>query len=306
MHEWLMVIIALLIIGVLLDGVRRMRQARRDSLRMNLDMNEDADDGTLDYSAELPSGGARVADRPHGEQAEHLNLALQKAIENHCSPTPKPSPTEQQALNLDESVPMLMDSVASTEPRVEPQLGVKLQPQSENKHPQKPQIQKNPFKRPVAKSLPAPEPKDQPQEVLVFHIESRDEYLRGDDLLKLTLNQGLRYGDMKIFHRHAAEDGEGPILFSMANMVKPGTFDLAAFDTLLTPGVSLFLRLPMAEYNAIDAFESMLTTAKTLADRLNAELRDEDHSVMTRQTVEHYRERIRIFSLRQQLLDKRA
>ena len=89
MHEWLMVIIALLIIGVLLDGVRRMRQARRDSLRMNLDMNEDADDGTLDYSAELPSGGARVADRPHGEQAEHLNLALQKAIENHCSPTPK-------------------------------------------------------------------------------------------------------------------------------------------------------------------------------------------------------------------------
>ena len=306
MHEWLMVIIALLIIGVLLDGVRRMRQARRDSLQMNLDMNEDADVDALDYSAELPNGGARVADRQHVKKAEHLNRALQKAIETHQPPESKPSPTEQQALNLEESVPMLMDSVAPTGSRVEPKLGVKLQPESENKHQQKPQIQKNPFKRPFAKSLPAPESKDQPQEVLILHIESREEYFRGDDLLKLTLNQGLRYGDMKIFHRHAAEDGEGPILFSMANMVKPGTFDLATFDTLLTPGVSLFLRLPMTGHSPIEAFEVMLVTAKTLADQLNAELRDEHHSVMTRQTVEHYRERIRNFSLRQQLLDRRA
>jgi len=49
------------------------------------------------------------------------------------------------------------------------------------------------------------------------------------------------------------------------------------------------------------AFDAMLLTAKNIAAELGGELKDENRSVMTGQTIEHYRERIRDFSRRQQL-----
>jgi len=94
------------------------------------------------------------------------------------------------------------------------------------------------------------------------------------------------------------------VLFSMTNMVVPGTFELQTMETLSTPGISLFLSLPMTDYNSMDAFEMMLTTAKTIANELGGEVNDDQHSIMTKQTIEHYRQRIRNFSLRQQLLER--
>ncbi len=45
----------------------------------------------------------------------------------------------------------------------------------------------------------------------------------------------------------------------------------------------------------------MLATAKAIAKQLQGELKDENRSVLTGQTIEHYRERIRDFSRRQRL-----
>jgi FtsZ-interacting cell division protein ZipA len=47
------------------------------------------------------------------------------------------------------------------------------------------------------------------------------------------------------------------------------------------------------------AFEQMLATAKHVQSVLDAELKDDNRSVMTAQTVEHYRQRIRDFDLQQ-------
>jgi cell division protein ZipA len=115
------------------------------------------------------------------------------------------------------------------------------------------------------------------------------------------LENGLRYGDMNIFHYHAGEDGEGPVLFSMANMVKPGNFDLHSFETFSTVGLSFFLALPSASGEHMRAFELMLSTIQKMASALPGELKDEQRSVLTKQTIEHYRERVRDFSRRQQL-----
>jgi len=48
----------------------------------------------------------------------------------------------------------------------------------------------------------------------------------GADLLPVLRKQGLHLGEMSIFHRHADVDGNGQVMFSMANMVKPGTFNV--------------------------------------------------------------------------------
>jgi cell division protein ZipA len=141
-----------------------------------------------------------------------------------------------------------------------------------------------------------------PEEVLVIHMRaSKDNVFYGDELLELILEHGLRFGAMDIFHCHAGEDGEGPILFSLSNMVKPGVFDLHTFDKFSTVGVSLFLSLPVETGSYLEAFEAMLATAKAIAKRLQGELKDENRSVLTGQTIEHYRERIRDFSRRQRL-----
>ena len=135
----------------------------------------------------------------------------------------------------------------------------------------------------------------EPEEVLIINVMAhKGEMLNGGDLLDIILKCGMRYGSMDIFHRHSDTKGEGALLFSMANMVKPGTFDLDAMDDFETPGVSLFMTLPI-NADSMQSFDLMADTARAIAETLDGELKDEQRSVMTRQTLEHCRQRIRDF-----------
>ena len=62
MREWLTVIIILLIVGIILDGIRRVRAARKERIHMSGSLPEtnelSEDEGS---NSEFPSGGARVA-----------------------------------------------------------------------------------------------------------------------------------------------------------------------------------------------------------------------------------------------------
>ena len=84
-------------------------------------------------------------------------------------------------------------------------------------------------------------------EVLVINVMSREgELFYGDELLQVLLTAGLKYGDMDIFHKHAGDNKNGSIIFSVANILNPGTFDLDGMDKFTTRGVSLFLSMPSA------------------------------------------------------------
>src|SRR5690606_16085231 len=110
---------------------------------------------------------------------------------------------------------------------------------------------------------------NEPEEVLIINImASKGENFRGDALLEILLECGMRFGDMNIFHRYSDKKGEGALLFSLANMVKPGTFDLDTMDEFETPGVSLFMTLPI-KADSMQSFELMVDTARTIADELN-------------------------------------
>jgi FtsZ-interacting cell division protein ZipA len=65
-----------------------------------------------------------------------------------------------------------------------------------------------------------------------------------------------------------------------------------------TLGVSLFLALPTA-INNLEALEQMLRVAQQIRGALDGELRDDNRNIMTAQTTEHYRQRVRDFELRQ-------
>ena len=152
------------------------------------------------------------------------------------------------------------------------------------------------------KDQPAPaqaRPNSSAQEVMIINVLCKDKAgFKGQDLLQILLACDLRFGNMNIFHRYENANGKGPVQFSVANLVEPGIFDLDHLDNFNTPGLCFFLTLPGPE-KAITAFNYMVETAQVLVKNLQAEMRDEAHSVMTQQTIEHYRQRIRDFERKQ-------
>ena len=137
----------------------------------------------------------------------------------------------------------------------------------------------------------------QPELIIVLHVAATGERrLRGEDLREALETAGLEFGDMDIYHRYSEVDGERRQLFSVANMIKPGTLRDQDLVDLETPGVSLFMRLP-GPLRPLEALEEMLDVAGRLAAGLDAQLLAENRIPLTRQLTEHMRDRVRAFSL---------
>jgi len=148
-------------------------------------------------------------------------------------------------------------------------------------------------------AVPAPEPKPRrpagppPEKIVSLYLLARDNrVITGAELLQATVSTGMEYGDMNIFHR-VPEGSEQPV-FSLANAAKPGQFSRDAWNTFETQGVVLFLTLPGPVY-ALDAWDSMLATARRIAEILHAELLDGERNPFTRQREAQIREELRDF-----------
>ncbi len=146
------------------------------------------------------------------------------------------------------------------------------------------------------------EEKKEPQdtlEVIILHVHCvGDEPFVGTKLFDSMQQNGLLYGEMDIFHRHNDMSGTGKVLFSVANMMQPGTLRHDNPETFTTKGISFFMTLPCfgeAEQN----FKLMLKTAQQIADDLGANVLDDQHNLMTPDKLAHYRNQIRSFNARQ-------
>ena len=375
MWNTITVIFAVLLILVVADGVRRFMINRRNRIDVSPALkkrirNTEPDDEDVSgpppsYISELPNGGARVvtvrksSERPQRERKlTARELKEQRRREEAAKRTP-----EQTRLNLDESVPILMESVdhqdddaysshADENGRIEPSFSaqdgdlerLESEPHTkqddedfagdeaqdeeeydeeyeenfdaddeddseeddaeeddyseedeyleEEEYLEEDELDEDEEEEEDAKGAA---PQSEPEEVLIINIMAqKGELFNGADLLDIVLKCGLRYGSMDIFHRYSDTKGDGALLFSMANMVRPGTFDLDAMDEFTTPGVSLFMTLPI-DADSMQSFDLMAETAQAIAQTLGGELKDEQRSAMTKQTLEHSRQRIRDF-----------
>ncbi|ALM51435.1 cell division protein ZipA [Halomonas huangheensis] len=139
-------------------------------------------------------------------------------------------------------------------------------------------------------------------EIIVISVMSRDPAgFPGSQLLELMMACGLRYSrEMGIFHRFETEEVDSALQFSMVNVLKPGSFPIEAMDDFTTPGVTLLMPLPSATDTSA-AFEAMVETAMVIVRHMGGELKDENRSVMTAQTVEFARQRVQEFERRHRL-----
>lgn len=271
LREWLIVIGIIVIAGILFDGWRRMRVGE-GKLKFKLDRSfANMPDDDRDPDLLSP---ARTIDRSHEPSLDEEDLPSLSAREFNRRRSGEP---QQGDLNLavDEPVPTLLNPV-DDEPASKSVVAAKD----------------------TNKELPPVE------EVLVINVIARDEEgFKGPALLQNILESGLRFGEMDIFHRHESMAGNGEVLFSMANALKPGTFDLDDIEGFSTRAVSFFLGMPGPRHPK-QAFDVMVAAARKLAHELNGELKDDQRSVLTAQTIEHYRQRIVEYE-RKQLTNKR-
>ena len=141
----------------------------------------------------------------------------------------------------------------------------------------------------VVEEAPLPEPRD----VLVLHVVAKDgEQLNGAELLPCMLTLNFKFGDMDIFHRHEDNAGNGKVLFSIANMLKPGVFDPDNMEQFTTQGVVMFMTLP-CHGDALMNFSIMLNSAYQLADDLGAQVLDGQRQPWDNDTKQDYLRRIR-------------
>lgn len=149
---------------------------------------------------------------------------------------------------------------------------------------------------------PEQKPASEPSEVLIIHISMPEkETISGASLLPTLVSMGFKFGEMDIFHRHEDAAGNGEVLFSLADMYNPGTFDVDNMEQMSLRGLSLFLRLPCAG-EPLQNFNMMHNCAKKLVEQFGGQLLDAKRSNLTVQTVRHYVEKIREFE-RQQLIN---
>lgn len=201
--------------------------------------------------------------------------------------------------------------VADGEPRVEPTLREIIE--SEHQHAGTPAVAPMAEREPLpasalatpAASQPGVRPVDEFDKIVSVYLVARaGQSLSGPDLVVAAEKAGLVYGHMNIFHRLVDNHPElGPI-FSVANLVKPGYFDLRAIRELQTPGVNFFITLP-GPISALDAWDTLLPTAQRMAELLDAILLDEERNALGRQRIANIRDEMRAYDRAREKLNIR-
>lgn len=126
------------------------------------------------------------------------------------------------------------------------------------------------------------------KDILCIHIKARPGHCFGGEKLVIQLNRtGMRLGEFDIFHYEHVEHGHSYKLFSLASSYEPGTFDMDRIEDFKTEGLSLFMQTEQAK-DIRHVFETMLSTAQTLAEHLHAELYDEHWRPLSDMNLSQY------------------
>lgn len=136
----------------------------------------------------------------------------------------------------------------------------------------------------------------------LFVVAEQERPFQGPELVQSLVEQGMRHGEMDIFHRHAQANGRGAVQFSLANALEPGIFNLKKIDELETRGLALFMTLPGPK-KPMKAYDLMVKTAQGITKELGGYVLDATKSNFSKQIESHHREQISEFE-RKQLLQK--
>lgn len=131
--------------------------------------------------------------------------------------------------------------------------------------------------------------------IVLYIMSPKGHVFTGEGIHAVMTSAGLTHGEHQIYHYLQ----DKVAMFSVANAIEPGFFELSQLKKIATPGLAVFLQLP-GPVECRKAINSLLEISKRLADALSGELCDEHRSVLTQQTISHLKEKVETYRLKQQ------
>lgn len=125
--------------------------------------------------------------------------------------------------------------------------------------------------------------------IVLYILPKSDNTLAGAQINSSAQAMGLRFGEMNIFHYM---DGTRSV-FSLANMLEPGSFDADTIHDLKTTGLTVFMQIHAGD--PLDDLTEMLQRSYQLAGLLDARLCNHKREPLTEQDAENYRTQVSDF-----------
>lgn len=210
-----------------------------------------------------PSQGRRVAAREDGATGERLEPTLGAQLEQSLGDDAGTPPDEAMV----QAEMELLDAAVGERPTPNAELGRRVSEEFDK--------------------------------IVTLYIAARaGQTLRGADIVVAAEKAGLTYGHMNVFHRLVDGHPERGPVFSVANIKKPGSFEMSEIQHLETPAIAFFLTLP-APVSALDAWDAMHPTAQRMAELLDGVLLDEQRNALGRQRIAGLRDELRAWDRQQ-------
>lgn len=134
-------------------------------------------------------------------------------------------------------------------------------------------------------------PKSSSGFILLYIVSAEKREFQGHRLSQVLENLGFICGDDKMYHRHLDLNAASPVLFTVANIEQPGTFDIYQMATFSTIGLTLFMPIPSVGSDLAN-LRTMLATAKNLAKDLNGFILTDQQEIFDEQAEQAYLSRV--------------
>jgi cell division protein ZipA len=270
--RWILIICgALLLLGIYLWGRvnNRKSSTTRESLSRTRSepqlepapMFEPAPLGAADFeSAELDSDeGELVADTPEPARAP---ASQPYEARRRVEPT-----FDDQRFDADQSYDPIIDD--------------------ENMTAELPARESTPAPTLAMSESPAPR-RIERRKIIALRLAAPSQHYAGQQLLEALAAEGLQYGKYDVFHRYAED---GAVVFSVASMVEPGTFDVDHMPGTNYAGITLFAQLP-GPIPGVHALQELITCGKRLLEVVGGTLQDERGVPLTVHRTERLRQEV--------------
>lgn len=127
--------------------------------------------------------------------------------------------------------------------------------------------------------------------VQLYVISNQNREFYGPQLSQSLENLGFIFGERQMYHRHFDLSVASPVLFSVANIEQPGTFDYYNMTEFSTMGVVLFMQLPSPGNNLAN-LRMMIRAAKTIAEDLGGVVLTDQQEIFDDMAEQDYLSRI--------------